>query len=208
VFYIADILFPEKRENLKRKLNSLGALLVFPFISAASLLWYNAARFADVFNNGYTSSENMQGAVNHRFELQNYGLFQLRNIPMNAYYYFLKAFDQTRTGLVTLKHPGTSFFFSSPVFLYIFPALRKTMQTRIVRLSLIPAAAVLPFLLAFYWPGMPQVGPRYLLDFLPFLYIILLHSFKKSRLSAAAKVLILTSAVLDYFLFIAIVSYQ
>ena len=148
-----------------------------------------------------------------RFELLNYGLFQLRNIPTNFYYYFLKTFDPVLLSerslhgntfilsppYITLNFPGTSFFVVSPIFFYLF---RARLKERPVRLALIPIGVILVVLLAYFWPGGTQTGPRYLLDLLPFAFLVLLFSFKDFNLSRVARTLIIASTFLNFIILI------
>jgi hypothetical protein len=220
VFFIGDILWDRKLSGRGRSAR-LGLLLAPAAAAGLLLAWYNYSRFGDPFDSGYMRSGNVSDYIYFRYEQLNYGLFQLRNIPTNFYYYFIKTLDpvlenfyngDTQTYIlkypyITVTNPGTSFFVSSPIFLFVFYALRRRIRTRVVWLSLAAVCAVLPILLTFFWPGMKQVGPRYMLDFLPFLYLILLQSFEKYRLPFGAKVLIVVSAFIDFLLFIAVTFY-
>lgn len=215
LFFLADLWFPKKKSPLRDRAVCTFQIFVPIVVSGLSLLWYNYARFGDPFVNGYMTMNNWLMPKEKRFETLNYGLFQLRNIPMNIYYYFLKTLDPVRVEhftefgqtfvlkppYVKLTYPGTSFFVAAPIFLYIFRAIRKKLNIREVWMSLIPTVVILCILMPYYWPGWRQIGPRYTLDFLPFTYLILLHSFEKNKLSTFAKVLITCSAILNFYLF-------
>lgn len=211
LFFIAGILI-NKKYALKDKFRYVIILLIPSIIAGLLLLGYNHVRFGNIFENGYLLSNNATMTSAQRYEMLNYGLFQLRNIPTNIYYYFIKTLDPVlvnfkslwgntyvlRPPFVKVSYPGTSFFVVSPIFLYIF---RTRIKEKVVKLSIIPSLVILFFLLTYYWPGWRQVGPRYMLDLMPFLYIILLYSFKNFKLSLFAKIIIFVSAILNlYFL--------
>lgn len=134
---------------------------------------------------------------------------------MNFYYYFVNTFKihfESSRDLMLSKifstvpnikvvEPGTSFFIVSPFFLNVF---RANFKKRIVGISLVPIFTILIVLLAYYSPGWVQVGPRYMIDVLPFIFILLLHSFKSRRLSLKAKFLILFSSIFNFYLFLTI----
>lgn len=215
LFFIADLLFRHKRLPRVEVLSKIGQLIAPVVVSGVGLLWYNLIRFGNPFDNGYMAINNWTMPIARRFETLNYGLFQLRNIPMNIYYYFFKTLDPVRVEYVNdfgqtyvlkppyikLGYPGTSFFVGAPIFLYMFYGIRKRFNRREIRLSLLPVIVILCFLLPYYWPGWRQIGPRYTLDFLPFAYLILLHSFDKNKLTAFAKVIIVFGALLNFYLF-------
>jgi hypothetical protein len=214
LFFIFDIL-TSKRYNFKKKAWLLVYLVVPIIISGILLLVYNYQRFGSILDNGYTRVNNHLLTHRERFKLLNYGLFRIRNIPTNFYYYFIKTLDPVlvnsesmhenthflKAPYVKVNYPGTSFFIVSPVFLYIF---RTNLKKKIVKLSLVSALIILFFLLSYYWPGWRQVGPRYLLDLLPFLYLLLLNSFKNYKLSFKVKSVITFSSLSSFYLLLTV----
>lgn len=215
LFFFADLYLNRNDLTRRRLLKNITQLCLPVLIVGLLLMWYNYARFENVWDNGYMSANNWHLSKEQRFEQLNYGLFNLKNIPTNFYYYFLKTLDPVRVNhfgdfgqsfilkppYITVKNPGTSFFVSSPIFLYIFYVFRRKKMDRMVKLSFLPVVVILVILLTYYWPGWRQIGPRYTLDFLPFLYLILLHSFRDHKLSLTAKIIIVGSALLNIYLF-------
>ena len=146
-------------------------------VSGLILLGYNFSRFGSIWNNGYANSQGF--------------LFSYKYILTNSYNYFFKLKDLTKT-------PGASFFVVSPIFLYMFGADWKK---RMVRMALLPIGIVLPLLLTYYYSGWFQIGPRYMLDLLPWAYLVLLEGFKNQKLTNFARGLILGSAIFNLYLF-------
>jgi hypothetical protein len=173
-------------------------------------------RFGDAFENGYRLIGNFAGVDFQRGQrelLREFGLFRLRNIPTNLYYYFVKGPDpviQELSGTlgnkfpyilkppyIKVANPGVSFFVVAPIFLYVF---RSRLRQRMAAHALLAVLCVLIFLLSYYWNGWFQVGPRYMLDVLPFAYLLLLFSFPDFKLSGFAQLLIVASAFFNLYL--------
>jgi len=199
--------------QLSRIILQLTAPMVFALILLGV---YNFMRFGDIFTTGYLLVGSANASFN-RFELDNFGLFQLRNIPTNFYYYFIHTLDPVRIereilpGLNThvLKapyiqvwYPGTSFFVVSPIFLYIFATVKnKWQKSQQVRAAATTSGVIIFVLLTYYWSGAKQVGPRYMIDALPFLYLLLLCAFKNHKLTTVAYTTIILSAWFNLYLF-------
>ena|SRR3989344_5482705 len=205
IFFIIEIL-TNKRYEFRKRVLSLFKLL-FPYtLAIISLMLYNQIRFMNPFDSGYMKVTTLPLISS---------LFSLSYIPMNFYYYFVNTFKihfESSRDLMLSKifsivpnikvvEPGTSFFIVSPFFLNVF---RANFKKRIVGISLVPIFTILIVLLAYYSPGWVQVGPRYMIDVLPFIFILLLHSFKSRRLSLKAKFLILFSSIFNFYLFLTI----
>jgi hypothetical protein len=219
LFFILDLLFA-RGFTLAKKVSSLVELSAPIIIALTFLATYNFFRFGDFFKTGYENANTVLFLKEEMFELNNYGLFKIRNFPTNFYYYFIKSLDPVlvekktiyergsyintyilKPPFIKVSFPGTSFFVVSPIFLYL---LKTKLKRRIVKLSFVPILVILFLLLTYYWPGWRQVGPRYLLDLMPFAFILLLFSFKNFKLSIFAKVVILLSSLVDFYLFITV----
>lgn len=198
------------KESIKLKLKKI-ILIILPMLIVYLLLcWYNFQRFGNVVETGYLL-ENSRLSQEQRIHGYKYGLLQLENIPTNLYYYFVKPpepfirenvsyFGMTYTlkpPFIKVSFPGVSFFWVAPIFLYCF---RASFRNKEVKFAIITSSVVLFVLLSYYWPGWRQVGARYFLDFLPFLYLVLLHSFPENKLSHFTKTFIIASAFFDFYL--------
>jgi hypothetical protein len=182
------------------------AMLLLPYLAAfALLLLYNDARFGDPFEQGYAT----QLIPPHAVKARDYGLFSPIHLPGNLYYLLLSApAPVLRDGLSrVLRFPwvaanpwGMSLFVTSPCFLYLF-GLRFRDRTSL--LLLLTAGAIATPLLLYYGVGYRQFGYRYSLDFLPFLYYLLLRNYREQRgaLTDGFRITILASAVANLYLF-------
>ena len=211
LFYLAII--QENKNDIKSAGKKLFKLCTPILIAGLLLMWYNYERFENPLNSGYADSNNWLYSEEERYEQINYGLFQLRNIPTNFFYYFLNGVQPIRqdikslmgttymlkTPYVTVSYPGTSLFVVAPIFLYVF---KNKFKSSISKKALIPVLVITFILLTYYWPGWRQIGPRYTLDFAPFLYLILLEAFENRKLTKLAKYVIVISSLYDYFFFL------
>jgi hypothetical protein len=211
LFFTFLIIFDKE----KHKLINLFLLGLPVIISGIILLYYNYLRFDDIWQNGYKLANNFLFTDAQRYELLNHGLFKLSNIPTNIYYYFIKTLDPVlinTTSLwgntfylnkpyITIKYPGTSFFVVSPLFLYIF---KTDLSKKLNFAAFITVLFALPLFLSYYWPGWRQVGPRYLIDILPFVYLLLINSFKDFKLGVFPKILMIVSSLFNFYLFMAV----
>ncbi len=216
IFLAADIMTDR---NIERRKKWGDFLLLFAPIVATGLvlLLYNWVRFGDALENGYrlvSNHSSLSSLVDERAHIRTFGLFQLRNIPSNFYYYFIKTLDPVLMELpwrkisvdpyvlkppyVKVGYPGTSFFVTSPIFLYAF---RTRLKEKTAALALLAVVTVLLVTLSYYWTGAYQMGPRYSQDFLPFAFLLLLFSFPGYRLTGVARGVIIASALFNLFLF-------
>ncbi len=185
----------------RKRCRSLVALLAPILIAFSLLCWYNQARFGSPLDSGY-----MTARVNPRLvELRaQYGLFQLRNVPSNLYYYFIGSVrplvDYTTYHLkppyVRLGY-GAGFFWLSPLFLLMFGAQLTTRRRRLLAGG---AALTTLVLLTYYSINYDEFGPRYLLDALPSYYLLVLWAFPERKLGGRHRWVIVLSAALNLYL--------
>ena len=120
---------------------------------------YNFARFESFFDNGYG-----------RIFSKPHGMFSVRYLRHNLYTYlaappeYITAFPYLRPSL-----HGMGLFFTTPAFIFIFKALRRS---AIALGSWLAVAGVGSLYLLYFWSGFAQFGVRYTLDFTPFLVIL------------------------------------
>ncbi|MFH1899471.1 MAG: hypothetical protein ABIJ82_03355 [Patescibacteria group bacterium] len=212
--------------TLKEKVKKCLLMILPILLAGVFLLWYNYARFENLFDSGYTTSNNwVRSSDTFRYEMLKYGLFNVKNIPTNIYYYFLSVpspvFEKStgfyreifKTNTSTIIHlvkpyvkvssPGVSFFVISPIFLLMF---RNRLKSKNSKYAAATSGFILLFLLTYYWTGWTQIGPRYMIDLLPFLLILLLESFDKKKITSRQKLIITVSALFNIFLFFSLFS--
>jgi hypothetical protein len=193
----------------KKKATFIKQLLFFflPIIFMLGLLaFYNYARFQNILEFGY----NYQIVDGETLYLaKQYGLFSLVHIPGNLYYFLLASPLPVFRDEVShvLKFPfitnnlwGTSIFITSPYFAYLFLIKYKEKLNKILLISAI-LTSILVF--SYYGIGFTQVGYRYSLDFLPFLFVLLMLGYKEKNLelSTGIKIVILFGIIFDFLLF-------
>src|SRR3989344_1750074 len=186
--------------------------LLVPVATAVGIiLIYNYVRFGEVRPTKQHELANL-GFVDagERQRLFKNGILNMKYIPGNFYYYFVRTLDlveekegkfvtEAKWPYIKLGYPGVSFFVASPVFIYIFGLKKLRKKTWSAIAVVVPMVIVL---LMYYWPGWNQTGPRFLLDAFPFIYLILVERFRGEKLPLPAKGLILGSSGLNLYLFL------
>ena len=201
-FLVFPVLFAAMREKGDRReiARNWVSLMVPLGLAALGLLWFNYARFGNVFDNGYGT--NSAGSV--MLPLREIGLFSWRHIPTNLYWYFLASYETVTTDSAHMVFPyvtysfwGLSFFLVAPFFAYAFRTWREPdVETRALWLTV---CAALTLDLLFCNPGYTQFGPRFTLDVLPILYLLLLESFPSHKLSTAQRNAIVASSCVNTY---------
>lgn len=178
VFFIFE--FWQKRLTFK----DLLKILIPVFVSILIFAIYNYIRFHSFFDTGYEHSVGLAAfPLSHNLD---FGYMSLSHVPANLYSMLFMApqpvtYDQF--GFV-LKFPylsanpwGMAIWFTTPLFLKLLFNFKKGVYTLS---SIIAVIALLIPILIYYSIGFSQYGYRYVLDFLPFLLLILIPSLKPS----------------------------
>jgi hypothetical protein len=189
----------------KAKLRQVVALGMPVLIVAGALLAYNHFRFHDAFDQGYAE----QIIPSHAAASRALGIVSLQHLPGNLYTLLLGTPNVVRRDetSIVLTFPyvaanpwGMSLWVTSPLFVYLL-GLRHGDDTSLL-LLLTSFVIAVPILL-YYGIGFRQFGFRYSLDFLPFLYYLLLRNYRQQRgdLTASFKAVVLLSAMWNLYLF-------
>ncbi len=201
IFALFETWFKSK-EDLKFLKNIL--LFLVPIIFSISfLLWFNYIRFGDPLFDTYKASD-----VNPLLlTSMSKGIFSLSHIPSNIYYGFL-----TSVIPVTLKNDpnlifpfitygkwGISFFLICPFFLYALKNLKK-IDSESKGYWLIIIITMIPLLTYYGFLGFVSFGPRYVADFLPILFILVLKKLNPPSLSKSQISFILLSVSFNTYL--------
>jgi hypothetical protein len=162
--------------------------LLLPFAAVVALLAvYNFARFGNPFETGYSFQLNGFGKPYAGWNVpgNNAGpALSLSYIPEHFWIFFF--------GLPSVSAIGTSVLLLSPYLFYLMSVPRWDLTNRLIGLNV---AAVLMAVLAFRSTGFEQMGYRFSLDFLPFVFWLLMRSH--IPMSGRLKGLILISTILD-----------
>ncbi len=189
-------------EFLQKRLSRKQLVLIMIPVIAAFLLYggYNLRRFHSFLETGASYSISLKTyplGTNVQYDL-----FNPINIPGNLYSLLIMPPDpvlQNPAGF-TLKFPylkanpwGMAIWFTSPLFLVLLYKFKKSKYS--ISAGLTSLLIAIP-ILCFYSIGYAQYGYRYALDFLPFLFLLLLPSFN-SKLSKKEIALIIIGVVFN-----------
>lgn len=195
IFFVLEFL--QKRLSLKHLL-----IIFIPiFASLIMLAGYNFIRFHSIFETGYIYDITLK-----TFPLTNnlaYGYMSLSHIPANLYSFLIMPPQPLLTdmnGGFVLKFPylkvspwGLAIWYTSPLFLFLLFKFRKWKYT----ISALVTAIFLAIPVVTYFSvGFSQYGYRYALDFLPFLFLLLIPSLTP-KLSKAAIALIVIGVIFN-----------
>lgn len=210
VFFIFDILFLASTNGRDKK-KALIALLVPLGVAGVLLAGYNAARFGDMFNQGYGLQILAMEALR---KARDYGLFSLIHVPANLYYMLLAGplpviRDATtfvlRFPFIVPNPLGMSIFLVSPYLLTLFfQRLKDGLSWALLATCILVS---IPLML-YYATGYVQFGYRYSLDFFPFLFLLFIHQYQKksSSFSRGLRLVIIISALANLFLLLSLIS--
>ena len=205
VFYILTLIVDSKLEKklLMGMLSNLLKLLIPFFIILGMLFLYNFARYGTWKEIGYSKNNLLSVHVPDR----EYGVFSFKHLPGNLYYFFLSFPKPVLIeGTHVFKFPyiladpwGNSIFLTSPFFLLLFTYSYKKRSSLILLFSALFIS--IPILL-YFGIGYRQFGYKYSLDFLPYLFILLVseYSSKNKQLSLKMKSLIILTSLVNYYL--------
>jgi hypothetical protein len=184
-----------------KKIKNLSHFSSLILASVFLLLLYNWARFGNPLESGY----NLQDIAPAHAAARAVGLFSLRHIPGNLFFLLFRGPNPVLASPTSyiLKWPyitaniwGVGIFFTSPIFLYLFAA---PWRDKLVRAATYASLLLLFSIVTYYGIGAVQVGYRYALDFLPFLYVILCKGLAP-KLPLKAKILIVLGIILNWHL--------
>ncbi len=192
IFFVVEFL--KKRLSIKQ----FGLILV-PFVLCLVFYGsYNFLRFQSFIETGYRYH------MAHPFPLSvnfSYGEISLMHLPANLYSFFIMPPEPIRYDLhgFVFKFPylkanpwGMAIWFTSPLFLLLF-RFRKNIYS--ISAGITALCLALPIFI-YFSVGFAQFGYRYALDFLPFLFLLLVPSLLP-KLSKTAVVLIIIGVVFN-----------
>lgn len=189
-------------EFIKKRLNKKDLIkLLIPVVFACIILGiYNFLRFNNLFETGYNYHMGDPYPLSKNFE--GYGRTNIIHLPANLYAFFLKPplpILEYKDGFV-FRFPylkadpwGIAIWITSPLFLYLIFKFRKNKYTISALASFIVIAIPI---FTYYSIGFAQFGYRYALDFLPFLFLLLIPSLLP-RLTKTAITLIIIGVIFN-----------
>ena len=173
------------REALSNLLNDRKTLMAIAVFVAVLVpfglitLWYNEARFGNIFETGLDELYAKYAGVPYTQYLaaggERFSQFDVRNIPIHLYTMFLQPPDFSTDGsLLQPSRYGMSVLLTSSPLVFSVLVRRRDALKRACWLAL--ALVSIPTLL-YYSAGWVQFGYRYMLDYLPFVLILTAFGF-------------------------------
>lgn len=189
-------------EGIRTRFTSRQWLYFFiPIIFSFLLLGtYNYKRFHSPFETGYRYNITLK--TYPMSENAKFGLLNPIHIPANLYSFLLKGPEPLRDerGAFVLKFPylkvepwGLAIWYTSPLFIYL---LVRPKRAKFTLAALVATLGLAVPSLLYFGIGFSQFGYRYALDFLPFLFILLLPSLTPI-LPWPAKILIILGVLFN-----------
>jgi len=172
---------------IQERMTGLAKLLL-PFSTVVGLLaLYNFARFGNPLESGYSYQLNGFGTPYANWNVPGNTPgppLSLRYIPNHLWIFLF--------GLPSTDAIGTSVLLMSPFLVYLLSVRRWDLTNKLITLNV---AVVLLSVLAFRSTGFEQVGYRFSLDFLPFVFWLLMRS--QIKVTNGFKGLIFIATVID-----------
>ncbi len=173
--------------ELHKKPQKLIAFLSGAFIFIPIQLAYNYLRFGSIFDTGYYEVYKQYISSNYPYTIRQlinstlpyFGYLDIRNIPLHLFTFLIFPPIITQNMIINPSPYGMGILFTSPLLLIALKPNLKDITQRNLCFGAVVVALV-DFL--HYTQGWVQFGYRFLLDFLPFLLIILVLRFKLKKI--------------------------
>lgn len=154
-----------------------GLLLLGLAVPVTALLLYNYLRFNNPLESGYGISTQNRLIPSLDEARRTYGLFSPVHAPKNLYFMLLQGpMAVPAREAAALQFPyiqpsswGLGMFFAAPALLYAF---RAKIREPLVQACWLAVICVMVPVVTHFAPGWVQFGPRYSLDFLPFVLLL------------------------------------
>jgi len=162
--------------------------LLLPFVAIVGVLaLYNFARFGNLWESGYGYQLNGFGVPYAVWSVPGNTAgpaFSLSNIPHHLWIFLF--------GIPSTSAIGTSVLLISPFLAYLFLVRRWDLINKLIISNVV---VVLLVVLAFRSTGFEQMGYRFSLDFLPFVFWLLMRS--QVRMTNGFKAMIFVATIID-----------
>lgn len=191
IFPIVYLLKKENPWKWRRVIRNLSLAALPVLAGLAFLLYYNQARFGNLFDNG------LDYHLMHTFfrsDFEHYGIFNLHYLPINLYYQFI--YYPFPLGEESLM--GGSLFLLSPLFFAAIAAFHKPrVRWHVWALLLTILVTSIPILLLM-GTGWAQFGPRYTLDYT--VPLLLLTAIGMEKWKNYLVLALVTASAIQYFI--------
>ena len=200
IYFIMEILLSKEKQVVK--LQNIGNILIPVLIAGIFLSFYNFQRFNSLFESGYSYQQ-----IDPILEkARSFGLFNFAHIPGNLYFLFFASPVQVfmddmskvlRFPFVTYDEWGLGIFYTSPYLLTLFTYKFKKVGSKLLLLT---TFVVLVPILMYYGIGVRQFGYRYILDLLPYVFLLMMKERQKPVLSSGFRLVVLFSIMFNVYL--------
>jgi hypothetical protein len=186
----------------REKLNNTILLLTPIVLTVFIFFLYNFSRFGKPLEQGY-GYQVISGGTDRARE---YGLISLRHVPGNLYYFLIAPPKQVfadslskvlKFPFITMDEWGMGILFTS---IYLIKLFFISYKNKLNRNLLLTSAAIAIPIFMYYGVGFRQYGYRYSLDFLPYLFLILMNHYRQKGLSLNIKTAMVFSIIMNIFL--------
>lgn len=204
IFFASEILLSNRPTWDKAKNVSI---LFAPFIIGVAVLGvYNYSRFGSWAEQGYSYQVLNQALTQARL----YGVLSFVHVPGNLYYFLLSTplpvtadtlFPVLKFPFVRANPWGMSILITSPYFVYLIFLNYKDLISKLLIANVCIVTATVSL---FFGIGYIQFGYRFALDFLPFLFFLLIRNYREQyqKLTPAFKILIIATSLANLYLLI------
>ncbi len=209
-FFVALAFFDHFLKKGYRTFVRQMLLFVAPYVAAGFLLgFWNYIRFGNPLDFGFA---NMNHAAHLQEALGRFGTLNLSYLPINldiAFLFFFKIVN-TAPYVIPLAE-GLAIQYTSPFLLYFFAPLWYLIKERITKVktvlhynteivtgSILAAVCTAIPLLLYFNTGWVQFGYRYILDYVPFLLLLLAYCMR-GRITKLAIALAVLAIVVNCY---------
>ena len=176
--------------NDRKTLTAIGVFVAVLVPFGLITLWYNEARFGNIFETGLDELYAKYAGVPYTQYLaaggERFSQFDVRNIPIHLYTMLLQPPDFSTDGSLfqPSKFGMSVLLTSSPLAFSVLVRRREALKRACwIALALVPIPTLL-----YYSAGWVQFGYRYMLDYLPFLMILTAFGFDDHQSPKALRI--------------------
>jgi len=191
IYFLMEILFSKEKRVIK--LQNIGKILIPVIVAGVFLSFYNFQRFSSLFESGY-SYQQIDPVLE---KARSFGLLSFTHIPSPVQVFLDSTTKVLRFPFITYDEWGLGIFYTSPFLLTLFTYNFKKVGSKLLLLT---AFIILVPILMYYGIGVRQFGYRYVLDLLPYVFLLMMKERQKPVLSSGFRLVVLASIMFNVYL--------